>query len=127
MVLRIQTTNATPTALTSDGSTAGTTNQVILPNDSTYAFTILVVARRTDADNESAGYKFEGVIDRNANAASTAIVGAVTKTVLAEDTAAWDVNVTADTTNGGLKVEVTGEAAKTIRWVATCWTSEVTG
>ncbi len=127
MVLRIQTTNATPTALTSNGSAAGTTNQVILPNDSTYAFTILVVARRTDADNESAGYKFEGVVDRNGNAASTSIVGSVTKTVLAEDTAAWDVEVTADTTNGGLKVECTGEAAKTIRWVATCWTSEVTG
>jgi hypothetical protein len=126
-VLRISTTNATPAVMTSDAGAASTTNQVILPNDSTYAFTILVVARRTDADNESAGYEFKGVVDRNANAASTALVGTVTKTVLAEDTAAWDVNVTADTTNGGLKVEVTGEAAKTIRWVATCWTSEVTG
>ena len=126
-VLRISTTDATPAVMVSDDNTASTTNQVVLPNDSTYAFTILVVARRTDADNESAGYKFEGVVDRNTDAASTAIVGTVAKTVLAEDTAAWDVNVTADTTNGGLKVEVTGEAAKTIRWVATCWTSEVTG
>jgi hypothetical protein len=127
MVLRISTTNATPAVMTSDAGAASTTNQVILPNDSTYAFRILVVARRTDADNESAGYEFSGVVDRNANAASTAIVGTVAKTVLAEDTSAWDVNVTADTTNGGLKVEVTGEAAKTIRWVATVWTSEVTG
>jgi hypothetical protein len=127
IVLRGQTTNATPAALVSNTNAAGTANQLILRNDSTFAFRILVVARRTDADNESAGYEFVGVVDRNANAASTALVGAVTKTVLAEDTAAWDVNVTADTTNGGLKVEVTGEAAKTILWVATCWTSEVTG
>lgn len=126
-VLRRSTTDATATVLTSDGAAPATTNQIILPNDSTYTFRILVVARRTDADNESAGYEFVGVVDRNANAASTALVGTVTKTVIAEDTAAWDVTVTADTTNGGLKVEVTGEAAKTIRWVATCWTSEVTG
>jgi hypothetical protein len=127
MVLRRATTDATPTVLTADAGAASTTNQVILPNDSTFAFRILVVARRTDANDESAGYEFTGVVDRNANAASTAIVGTVTKTVLAEDTAAWDCNVTADTTNGGLSITVTGEAAKTIRWVATCWTSEVTG
>lgn len=127
MVLRRVTTDATATVLTSNNLAAGATNQVILPNDSTYAFSILVVARRTDADNESAGYKFEGVVDRNGSAATTAIVGTVAKTVLAEDTAAWDVNVTADTTNGGLAITVTGEAGKTIRWVATVWTSEVTG
>lgn len=127
MVLRTSTTNATPTVVTSDAAAPSATNQVILPNDSTYAFKILVVARRTDADNESAGYEFKGVVDRNGSAATTAIVGSVTKTVLAEDTAAWDCNVTADTTNGGISITVTGEAAKTIRWVATCWTSEVTG
>lgn len=126
-VLRRQTTTATPAVLTTDGGSGGVVNQVTLPNDSTFAFKILVVARRTDVNDESAGYEFSGVIDRNANAASTALVGTVTKTVLAEDTTAWDVNVTADTTNGGLKVEVTGEAGKTIRWVATVWTSEVTG
>jgi hypothetical protein len=40
--------------------------------------------------------------------------------------AAWDVTLTADTTNGGLKIEVTGAAATNIRWVATVNTSEVT-
>lgn len=128
MVLRGTTTNATPGPLTTDNAGTGTVNnQVILPNDSTYAFTILVVARRTDADNESAGYEFKGVVDRNGSAATTAIVGSVSKTVLAEDTAAWDCNVTADTTNGGLSITVTGEAAKTIRWVAVATTAEVTG
>lgn len=126
IVLRKITTNATPVTLTVSGG-SNASEQVILPNDSTYAFTILVVARRTDADNESAGYKFEGVVDRNDSAATTAIVGTVAKTVLAEDTAAWDCDVTADTTNGGLAITFTGEANKTILVVATCWTSEVTG
>jgi len=126
-ILRLATTTATPAILTTNSLSASATNQVILPNDSTYAFSILVVARRTDANDESAGYKFEGVVDRNGAANTTAIVGTVVKTVLAEDTADWDCDVTADTTNGGLAITVTGEAAKTIRWVATCWTSEVTG
>ena len=84
-------------------------------------------ARRTDADNESAGYKFEGVIDRNTNAASTALVGAVTKTVLAEDTVAWDCDVTADTTNGALSITVTGEAAKSIKWTGFVTIAESNG
>lgn len=126
-VLRGQTSNANVTPLTSDGSSAGLRNLIKLDTDSTYAFIILVVARARDVNGESAGYKFEGVVDRGLEPATTALVGTVTKTVLAEDTAAWDCNVTVDTVSGSLKVEVTGEVGKTIRWVATCWTSEVTG
>lgn len=116
------TTNATPTNMTFDG-----TNGIVLSNDSTYVFEILIVARRTDANDESAGYKLTGVIDRNANAASTALVGTVTKTVIAEDTAAWDVDATANTTSGGLNIVVTGEASKNITWHAFVRTSEVIG
>jgi hypothetical protein len=126
-VLRASTTSGTPAVLTSDGAAASATNQVILPNDSTCAFIVLLVARRTDANDESAGYKIDGVIDRNGSAATTALVGVPVVTVLGEDTSAWDVAVTANTTNGGLTITVTGEAAKTIRWVATVITSEVSG
>lgn len=122
-VMRIQTTNATPAVLATDGA-AG---RLDLANDTTWAFSIMVVARRTDADNESAAYKLEGCIDRQADAASTALVGTVTTTVLGEDTAAWDVAATADTTNGGLAITVTGEASKTIRWVAKVTLVEVSG
>jgi hypothetical protein len=127
MVMRRQTTDATATVLTSDGGTPGTGNQVILPNECACLFRVDVVARRTDADNESAGFAFQGVIDRNAGAGTVALVGTPTKTVLAEDVAAWDANVTADVTNGGLAVTVTGEAAKTINWVAVARLVEVVG
>lgn len=53
-------------------------------------------------------------MDRNA---ATALVGTVTKTVLARDSASWDANVAVG--SGALHITVTGEAAKTIRWVAT--------
>lgn len=122
-VLRNSTTNATPAVLFLNGSS----ERLTLTNDATFFFDILVVARRTDANDESAAYHFAGCIDRNASAAATALVGSVTKTVIAEDTAAWDCNVTADSTNGAISITVTGEAAKTIRWVAHVRTVETIG
>jgi hypothetical protein len=105
----------------------GSSLQMVLANDSTWHFDISVVARRTDADNESAGYRFSGVIDRNTNAASTALVGTVTATTDAEDNVGWDAAVTADTGTGALVITVTGEVSKTIRWVAFVRTVEVIG
>lgn len=122
-VARNTTTDATVTDLFLNGSST----RMVLANDSTWKFKIDIVARRTDADNESAAYTIEGCIDRNANAASTALVGSLLKTIVAEDTAAWDATAVADTTNGALVVQVTGEAAKTINWVAFIRTVEVIG
>ena len=58
----------------------------------------------------------------------SAIVGSVTTTLLAQDAGAstWAVTATADTTNGGLKITVTGQAATTIRWVCEVETTEMT-
>lgn len=127
LLLGRQTTDATATVLASNSSAAGTTNQVILPNNSAYAFKGTVIATVTGG-GDTAAWEFKGAIKRGANAASTAIVGTVIKDVLAYDAGAssWDVAFTADTTNGGLKVEVTGAAATTIRWVAKLETTEVT-
>lgn len=117
LTIQTSTSTATPTTIRFNGPFAGTSSDYInIPNNCTMAFEALIVARRTDVDGENAGYKLEGVIKRDGTAATTAIVGSVTKTVLAEDTAAWDVNAAADTTNGRLNITVTGEAAKTIYW-----------
>jgi hypothetical protein len=105
----------------------GTGSRMALPDDSTWFFEISVVARRTDADGESAAYKYTGCIDRGSGAATTAFVGTVTETVIAEDTAAWGVAITAGTSDGTLRVTATGEAAKSIRWVAYVRAVTVTG
>lgn len=126
LVLRSVTTTATPTVLTTDGLTANEVNQIIFLNDSTYSFTILVVARRTDADGGNAGWEFKGVATRDVNATSTSILG-VSKSTIFETNSTWDCNVAADTTYGGIKITVTGEAGKTISWAATVNISEVTG
>jgi hypothetical protein len=125
IVLRIQTTSDTPAALTTDSGGTPTTQQVILPNNSAYAFHGTIVARQqASAGTACAAWKVEGLIRREANAASTVLVNSAL-TVL-DNTPAWGLALTADTTNGGLKIEVTGAAATNIRWVATVHTSEVT-
>lgn len=121
LVAKRQTTDNTPTELRL-GSGLG---RMSIPADTTWCFDILVAARRTDANDESAAYRLVGCIDRNVNV--TALVGAVTKTDIAEDTAGWDVAATADDTNDCLTITVTGENAKTINWVARVILVQVTG
>jgi hypothetical protein len=127
LVLGRQTTDATPTVLRSDPSSAGTTNQVILPNNSAYAFKGTVIANVTGAAN-GAAWSFEGAIMRGANAASTVLIGtpAINRVAATAGATAWVIALTADTTNGGLAVTVTGAASTTIRWVCRAETCEVT-
>jgi hypothetical protein len=127
LVLGVQTTDATATVLRSDTSAASTTNQVIMPNNSAYFFTGEVVSGVTGGGNTK-GWTIEGVIKRGANAASTALVGTPTVTSMYADVGAatWTIAVTADTTNGGLAVTFTGQAATTIRTVCQIRTTEMT-
>jgi hypothetical protein len=124
-VLRSDTTDATPEALTTDNSSPGTTDQIILPNNSAYAFHGTIVARQqASAGTACAAWKIEGLIRREGSAGTTVLVNSAT-TVL-DNTPGWGMTLSADTTNGGLKIEVTGAAATNIRWVCTANTSEVT-
>lgn len=126
LVIGKETTDATPGILCSNGNAAGTTNQIILPNNSAYYFKGEVVAGVTGGGNTK-GWFIEGVIKRGANAASTALVGTPTVTSNYADAGAstWTLAVAADTTNGGLKVTATGQSATTIRWVANVTTTEM--
>ena len=123
-VLAQQTADATPSVLTYNTTAASTDNQVILPNKSAFAFSGTIVARQQDPGTACAAWKIEGLIRREGSAGTTVLVNSAT-TVL-DNTPAWGMALTADTTNGGLKIEVTGAAATNIRWVATINTSEVT-
>jgi len=127
LVLQNQTTDATAAVLVSDTdyTSPSTDNQVILPNNSAYAFHGTIVAREDASDGtDCAAWKIEGLIRREANAGTTVLVNSAT-TVL-DNTPSWGMALSADTTNGGLAITVTGAAATNIRWVATIHTSEVT-
>jgi len=127
LVLARQTTDATATVLTCDANAASTNNQVILPNNSAYYFKVSVIANVTGGGNTKA-WTLEGAIKRGSGVGTAAIVGTVTTNIVAADTgtSGWAVTATADTTNGGLAITVTGQASTTIRWVAKCETAEVT-
>jgi hypothetical protein len=86
-----------------------------------------VIANVTGAAN-GAAWSFEGAIMRGANAASTVLIDtpSVNRVAASAGATAWTIALTADTTNGGLRVTVTGVAATTIRWVAKVETTEVT-
>ena len=125
MVLVADTTDATSEALRSNTNAAGTTNQIILLNNSAYAFHGTIVARQQAADGTAcAAWKVEGLIRREGSAGTTVLVNSAT-TVL-DNTPSWGMALSADTTNGGLAITVTGAASTDIRWVATIHTSEVT-
>jgi len=112
------------TELLVDGN--GGSVRLTLIDNSTWTFKVTVTAHRTDLDNGRAGYTAAGVIYRTSGVATTSIQGSVNKVVLAESNPAWDINISADATNGSLRVRVTGEAGKIIRWVALVETVEIT-
>ena len=125
-VLRNRSTDATPKVLVSDGGSSGSTNdQIILPNNSAYAFHGTIVARQQASQGTAcAAWKIEGLIRREGSVGTTVLVNSAT-TVL-DNTPGWGMTLSADTTNGGLKIEVTGAAATNIAWNGNIHTSEVT-
>lgn len=123
-LLRTNTINNIPTTMFVDGTGGSVT--VTMPDNSTWSFRITITGHRTDINDGHAGYEFKGVIFRDNGVASTAILGRMSKTILAESNTPWDANVFADVVNGGFTVTVTGQAAKTIRWLAFVETVEIT-
>jgi|LakMenEpi03Aug12_release.lakeMendotaPanAssembly.Ray.scaffolds.fasta_scaffold389310_1 hypothetical protein len=121
--LGIRTTGNTATTVTVAGGAASTTNQVILSNDSAFRFKGTIIGKQSGSTNVAA-WDVDGIIVRGANAASTTLsLGNVT---LVQNTPAWGTpTLAADTTNGGLRVQVTGAAATNIQWTAAIETTEV--
>jgi len=124
-ILGSDTTDATAEALTTNNSTPSTDNQIVLPNNSVYSFHGTVVARQDATDGSAcAAWEVKGLIRREANAGTTTLVNSAT-TIL-DNTPSWGMALSADTTNGGLKIEVTGAASTNIKFLATVHTTELT-
>ena len=127
MVLRKATTDATPSAITSTGVAASSTNQLVLTNESAITFTGTVVVREDATDGDDyAGWEIKGVIMRQGQASDTTLgVGIVNNLYHTAGLANASVALSADTSNGALQVEATGIAATNLHWVATLNFSEV--
>jgi len=123
-VLGYTTSDATPIALNTSVWTPSSTNQIVLPNNSAFFFSGTCIAREQAADGTDVGaWEFKGAIRREANAGTTTLI----KSTIDEFNVptGWSLALSADTTNGCLKIQATGVAATDIRWVATVQTSEV--
>ncbi|WP_191083897.1 glycosyl hydrolase family 28-related protein [Roseococcus microcysteis] len=145
-VLRQLTTDAVPARVTANASAATGVNSANLPNNATYRIKALVVAQQTGGSagtvGDCASWEVNLLVKRGANAAATSFVGGQTTTTapalasivagtpfapgLRDAGAAnWRLTVSADTSFGGPDFTVTGEANKTIRWVARIMSVEV--
>ena len=109
------TIDATITELFKDGIAT----RLIVPSNTSFAFEAIISGRRTDV-NESAAFKFEGMIDNFAGldggghiVETVAIAGSVKNIIT--NVPSWDVNVEAS--NNALVFKVTGAVGATIKWV----------
>lgn len=121
-LLAVQTTDGVQATLVTQG---GGDFKLKIPTDSTCMFNIDIVARRLSTQTESAAYNIKGCIRNDATAVS--LVGSITVDEIAEDTLAWTVTAVPNNTDKTLDVKVTGEAAKTINWVASGRMTETNG
>lgn len=124
-VLRRSTTGTTSAGFTVDNTVPSTTDHIILPNNTAFAFSGMVVARQqASGGTQSAAWKIEGLIRREGSAGTTTLVNSAITVI--SNAPGWSLSASASTTFGSLILTVTGAAATNIRWVATVQTSEVT-
>lgn len=122
-ILKGRTTDATPKTLTSDNSSITTASVIVLQNNNVFRFKGSIVGKQTGTTN-IAVWDIDGVIVRGAGVATTVLT--IANINLVTNTPGWGTpTLTADTTLGGLTVNVIGAAATNIQWIADIQTSEV--
>jgi hypothetical protein len=131
--LLTSTSNATPREMSTDGGTVGSqADRLRIMPGRCYSFRIQLAAYQTSvgppgARADSATWEITGAIKRDLSNNTTLIGVSGAGLPLFADAAAagWSVAVTADDVNESLRIVVTGEASKIIRWHAAVHTSEV--
>lgn len=114
VMAKVATTDGTVAELEVDGA-AGS---IAIPNNTTWEAQIRIVARQ-QGGTRAASFWRRALISKDGTAGSTALVAESTPDAdLTSASTPWSVALSADTTNGALKIDVTGEAATNIRWVA---------
>jgi hypothetical protein len=117
-VLVRDTTDATATTLTSDGSTGSAFNLPVLETDMAMAFDGRVVAYDL-GNGDTKEWSITGLIRRFTDVASTTLIGSAASSTYADAGAAtWAVTMAAEASSiGALQVRGAGAAGRTVRWV----------
>lgn len=118
-ILKGISSSASAKTLTLDNVSAS----IVLQNNNVFRFKGSIIGKQSGSTNVAA-WDVDGLIVRGANAAATTL--AISNVTLVQNTPAWGTpTLTADTTNGGLTVNVIGASATNIQWIADIQTSEV--
>ena len=123
LVIRAATTTTTAVALTSNGSAAGTTNQVVLRTSQAMTVSGTLIAKQTATGNIAA-YTITGAAVNNAGTMGST---GLALTLIGSDSIVLDAapTITLDTTNKAVKITSGYKAATNIQWVAVIQTTEV--
>jgi hypothetical protein len=120
-ILRADTTDATATVLTTNNSTAASTNQIVAASDTCITFDGTITAMQNGAQ-AYASWKIEGLLVNDGG--TTTLANSATTVI--QNSSGWGMALSADNTNNALAITCTGEAAHNILWVANIRTTEVT-
>jgi hypothetical protein len=128
LILSTRTTSATPKVLCSADApylaAPSSANQMTLQNNSMMRIKGSISGKQQGSTNVGA-WDFDCVIVRGASAASTAIAGTPTVSLVVNTGSFGTPTITADTTIGSLKITVTGVATTNIQWQSIILTSEI--
>ena len=126
LTLVSNTTDATPTVMTTGGS-ASSSNQLFLRTFKTVAFRGTVVAQQSGAQGNLRGvWEFTGGrIHQGSSMASTTLDVSPAITAIGTPPSGWGIAFSADTTHGCLAITFTGQAGVTIKASAELITTEV--
>jgi hypothetical protein len=117
-VLRVQTNDATPTPLTTDGGAPGFNNQIQLPDNSSFVLQWLVIARDIST-GDSRAWRVLAMATRGVGAGSTAVFAPViTQIANSAGAMGWNVALSTDTYNGAVQLNGIGQAGRPLQWVA---------
>jgi hypothetical protein len=123
-VLRGSTSDDVPLILTSNGLPVSNQNIPILSSNSSWIFDIKVAANCTGS--KAALWAFTGLIRKALTNASTYMVGLIdSKSTSDPDLEDIEITIEANTTYGGINVQVKGIESTLLHWVATVQTTEV--
>jgi hypothetical protein len=107
--------------LTTNNSTAASTNQIVAASDTCITFDGTITAMQNGAQ-AYASWKIEGLLVNDGG--TTTLANSATTVISNAD--GWGMALSADNTNNALAITCTGEASHNIRWVANIRTTEVT-
>lgn len=120
-LLWADTTDATSEILTSSGSAAGATNQIVASTDTAVTFDGTISAIK-QGGAEYGSWKIEGLLVNDGG--TTTLPNSIITTI--HNNFGWSLTLAADNTNNALNITITGAASTNIRWLANIRTTEIT-